>query len=106
MYSYLKAITFICILISLSSTTVYADIEAGKAKSASCAACHGAEGKTPIDDSYPIIGGQNISYLKLSLQAYKQGKRQGANAATMSAIVATLSEQDISDLSEYYNSLK
>ena len=51
-----------------------ADIEAGKAKAAVCAACHGVEGKALIPN-YPHLAGQNAAYLVKQLKAFKEGSR-------------------------------
>ena len=35
------------------------DPEAGKSQAVVCAACHGQDGASPIDPSYPVLAGQN-----------------------------------------------
>lgn len=80
------------------------DAEAGKAKSAVCAACHGANGVSAIP-IYPNLAGQKEAYLATVLAAYKTQERQGANAAVMWGIAASLSEQDIANLAAYYAGL-
>ena len=74
----------------------------GKQKAAPCAACHGDGNKT-LNDTYPKLAGQYPEYLAKSLHEYKSGKRKNA---IMNAQVATLSEQDIADLSAYYATQK
>ncbi|MGB7182478.1 MAG: c-type cytochrome, partial [Burkholderiaceae bacterium] len=54
------------------------DPVAGKEKAAVCAACHGADGKTPIDPSYAILAGQHEDYLVVALKAYRSGNRKNA----------------------------
>ena len=76
----------------------------GQSKSASCAACHGANGKAK-NSIYPNLAAQNADYLALSLQAYKKGERSGGQAGVMQAFTASLSDQDINDLAAYYASL-
>ncbi|CAM3981629.1 cytochrome c [Rahnella victoriana] len=90
----------------LASTPALAggNIADGQAKSASCAACHGAAGKA-VNSIYPNLAGQNADYLALSLHAYKKGDRSGGQAGVMQAFSSSLSDQDISDLSAYYASL-
>jgi len=78
------------------------DIQAGAEKAKVCAACHGADFKTPIDPSYAILAGQHETYLIVALKAYKSGKRKNA---IMSAQAGTLSSDDIDDLSAYFASL-
>lgn len=82
--------------------TPYAgDAEAGKAKSMTCAACHGADGNSAIAD-YPKLAGQHASYLATTLKAYRDGSR--ANAI-MQGMAAILSDNDIADLAAYYSNL-
>jgi len=76
------------------------DIDAGKTKSAVCAACHGPDGNSP-SDLYPKIAGQHSSYLVKQLQEFKSGERENA---IMLGMVTTLSEQDMEDLAAYYAS--
>jgi len=81
------------------------DIAAGKAKSATCAACHGANGKASIP-TYPNLAGQNAGYIEASLQAYKAGQRTSPQAAIMKGMAMPLSDADIKNLAAYYSSLK
>ena len=87
------------------SVNVFADdIEAGKAKSTTCAACHGQNGISQIP-IYPNLAGQKEQYLASSLKAYKDKQRNGGQAVIMQGQAANLSEQDIADLAAYYSSL-
>lgn len=92
-------------LAALSSTALAAggngDPVAGKEKSKPCAACHGATGNEPLDDTYPRLAGQHPDYLVQALLAYKRGKRQNA---VMAGFAAGLGEQDIKDLAAFYAS--
>ena len=36
--------------------------DAGEAQAAACGACHGQDGASPIDPSYPHLAGQNERY--------------------------------------------
>lgn len=76
------------------------DAAAGKAKSATCAACHGADGNS-ANPEWPKIAGQHASYTVLQLQAYKEGKRQNA---LMMPMAMGLSETDMQDLAAFYSS--
>ena len=87
-------------------SAVAGDAAAGKAKSAVCAGCHGADGKTTVQPIYPKLAGQNAAYLENSLKAYKAGQRQGGMSAVMSPMAAPLSDADIANLAAYYASLK
>ncbi len=76
------------------------DIAAGKEKSATCAACHGADGVSPTP-LFPTLAGQHESYLAASLKQYRNGERKNA---TMAPMAANLSDQDIKDLAAYFAS--
>lgn len=99
-------------MVALVSSSVLAvgvsqagDAAAGKAKSAVCAACHGANGMAMIP-SYPHLAGQNEAYLVESLKAYKTKNRAGGQAVIMQGQAAALSDEDIADLAAYYSSMK
>ncbi len=80
------------------------DAAAGKAKSAVCAACHGADGIAMIP-GYPNLKGQNEQYIVSSIKAYKNKERTGGLAAVMQAQASLLSDDDIVNLAAYYSSL-
>ncbi len=103
----MKFVSAIAVMVGLSSLPAMAagDAAAGKDKSASCMACHGAEGKVSVP-MYPNLAGQNAMYLEHALQAYKKGERNGGQAEVMKAYVSALSDDDIADLAAYYASLK
>ncbi|MFA7503768.1 MAG: cytochrome c [Burkholderiaceae bacterium] len=67
-----------------------------------CAACHGKDGKTSIDPSYPILSGQHADFLAQAMRDYKSGARKNA---IMSAQASLLSSADIENLAAYYASL-
>lgn len=84
--------------------TAAGDAEAGAAKAAVCAACHGKNGIAQIP-GYPNLAGQNEAYLVSSLKAYKNKQRNGGQAAVMQGQAAGLSDEDIANLAAYYASL-
>lgn len=77
------------------------DAVAGKAKSVTCAACHGVEGISSLPIN-PNLAGQVPGYISAQLKAFKSGERVNAVMAGQSAI---LSQQDMDDLDAYYASL-
>ncbi len=80
-----------------------ADIAAGaKLADAQCAACHGKDGKTPTDPSYPKLAGQYPDYLFKALNDYHTGARKNA---IMGAIAKPLTKADMQNLAAYYGSL-
>lgn len=74
------------------------DAEAGKAKAAACAACHGADGNSAAPAN-PKLAGQNAKYIVAQLQYFKSGER--ANAI-MKGMASALSDQDMADIAVYY----
>ncbi|MCX9531464.1 cytochrome c4 [Vibrio cholerae] len=98
------------ILSVLASCSVWAQgsIEAGKAKSLTCAACHGADGNSPLT-IYPKLAGQHEKYLEKQLKELKlgasSGGKQGRYDPVMSAMAMPLSDEDIADLAAYYASM-
>lgn len=89
---------------SVPAFAVAADAEAGEARAAVCAACHGKDGIAQIP-GYPNLAGQNEQYLVSSLKAYKNNQRSGGNATIMQSQATGLSEEDIANLAAYYANL-
>jgi cytochrome c553 len=88
------------IALALAGGAVHAgNPEAGKEKSRTCAACHGADGNSATGD-FPKLAGQHYDYLIKTLRDYKTGKRKNAIMAPMAA---PLSERDIDDLAAFYS---
>lgn len=78
-----------------------ADPAAGKAKSAVCTACHGADGVS-ANPMWPNLKGQKDQYLIKQLKAFRDGQRVDA---TMAPMVKGLSDADIENLAAYYSTL-
>ena len=91
-----KHIFAICI--SISSIAVMAD--AGKDKSAVCAACHGVDGNS-TNALWPKLAGQHETYIVQQLKNFQSSDRQDPS---MSPQAANLSEQDMLDLAAYFAS--
>ena len=73
-----------------------------EAKVAMCIGCHGIVGyqaSFPEIHKVPMISGQNGKYIAAALNAYKKGERKHP---TMRGIAESLSDQDIADISAYY----
>ena len=77
------------------------DAAAGKAKSAMCAGCHGADGNS-LNNVWPNLAGQKAGYLAKALTDFKTGKR---NDPMMTGMAKPLSDADIKNLAAYYASL-
>jgi cytochrome c553 len=98
----------VTLLVSMMISNAYAaadtkstgDAEAGKAKSASCAACHGADGNS-VNPVWPNLAGQHEDYMVKQLLYFHSGERVND---TMKGMVEGLSEQDAQDLAAYFSS--
>lgn len=86
----------------MASPAFAGDAAAGKAKAATCSACHGADGVSLVP-MYPNLKGQKAAYTLKQLKDFKSGARKDP---VMAGMVAALSEQDMADLAAYYESLK
>ncbi|GAB2454675.1 hypothetical protein GCM10027082_01260 [Comamonas humi] len=81
---------------------VKGDAKAGENKIAMCIGCHGIIGyQASFPEVYkvPKISGQGGKYIAAALTAYKKGDRKHP---TMRGIADSLTEQDIADVSAYY----
>lgn len=88
-------------LLLLISIPAYAagDAAAGQAKSATCAACHGADGNSAVPN-WPKIAGQHEAYLVRQLNLIQSGARP---VPEMAGIVAGMSEKDFINIAAYYS---
>ena len=94
--------TLVTALVFVSTTALAGDIEAGKAKSAMCASCHGPNGVS-VNPQWPNLAGQKDLYIIKQLKAFREGTRVDP---LMSAQAQPLSDRDIEDLAAYFSSLK
>jgi cytochrome c553 len=88
--------------ISAHAQEVKGDAKAAEQKIAMCIGCHGIKGyQASFPEVYrvPMISGQNAKYIASALTAYKKGDRKHP---TMRGIAASLTDQDIADISAYY----
>ncbi|MBU3617391.1 cytochrome c [Polynucleobacter sp. JS-Polo-80-F4] len=75
---------------------------AGNAKVWLCVGCHSIpdyRADYPLVYKVPMLGGQNGAYIASALAAYKKGERKHP---TMRSVAASLSDQDMADIGEYY----
>lgn len=87
------------LLISIPAFAV-GDAADGQAKSAICAACHGADGNSTVPN-WPKLAGQHEAYMVHQLNLIQSGARP---VPEMTGIVAGMSEQDFADISAYFAS--
>jgi len=89
----------VLLMLVVAGTSYAGNPEAGKEKSRTCAACHGADGNSATGD-FPRLAGQHYDYLLKALRDYKTGKRKNA---IMAPQVANLTPRDFDDLAAYYS---
>ena len=83
------------------SAAAVGDAEAGAAKAAVCAACHGQNGIS-VNPLWPSLAGQQEAYLAKQIKAFRDGERTDVS---MQPFVANLTDQDIEDLAAHYAAL-
>lgn len=93
-------ITFLAATLSVGALA--GDPVAGKAKSMTCAGCHGINGISN-NGMWPNLAGQKEPYLVSQLKQFRDGQR---NNAMMTAMAKGLSDADIANLAAYYSNLK
>ena len=83
---------------------VQGDAERGRVLAYTCTGCHGIPFYNNVYPTYtvPKLGGQNQQYLIDALKAYRAGDRKHA---TMQAQAASLTDQDIVDVTAYFVSI-
>lgn len=74
------------------------DLEAGEEKSATCSACHGAEG-IAASGQWPNLAGQHGSYLLESMQQYQRAERTDP---VMTPLVSQLDRTSLEQIAAYY----
>ena len=74
---------------------------------ANCASCHGANFSTPIDPSYPKIGGQHADYLFVALKSYKNDANAivGRGNAIMAGMAKQYSNAELKQIANYLASV-
>lgn len=83
-----------------ATSTTAGSASAGQAESATCAACHGADGNS-LSPQFPKLAGQGAPYIVEQLQNFKSGKRQNPIMAPMAA---PLTLQNMKDLAAWFSS--
>jgi cytochrome c553 len=75
---------------------------------ANCASCHGANFSSPIDPSYPKIGGQHADYLFVALKAYKvdNNPKVGRSNAIMAGMAKQYTNPELKLLANYLSSVE
>jgi len=97
----IASVIMMSVLLGLSSSVLAGDAAAGKAKAASCVACHGAAGVS-INPLWPNLAGQQAAYLVKQMKDFRDGNRTDP---MMSPMAKPLSDSDIENIAAFYSSL-
>lgn len=89
-------------VLPVSDTLAAGDVEQGRAKSVTCAACHSADGNS-INPEWPSLAGQHPNYLSNALHDFKNGQRSNV---LMSSQATALEDQEIEDLAAFFATQK
>ncbi len=89
------------VLLFSASVSMAGDAAAGKAKAATCAGCHGANGVS-ANPLWPNLAGQKEAYLAKQMKDFRDGAR---NDPMMAGMAKPLSDADIDNLAAYYSGL-
>ncbi|MCG7601991.1 cytochrome c [Halomonas sp. McH1-25] len=79
-----------------------ADPAAGRVLARQCQTCHGLDGIAQIPIA-PNLAGESRIYIETQLKAFRSGKREHE---IMSVVAKGLSDEDISNLAAWYESIK
>jgi cytochrome c553 len=89
------------LVVTIGTAEAGGDVAAGKQKSATCAGCHGTDGRGNAQN--PPLTGLEERYIAQQLRDFKSGAREHA---MMKMFASKLSNEDMVDLAAYYASLK
>jgi len=97
----LTSVLIATLLLGASGSVLAGDAAAGKAKTATCAGCHGPAGVSS-NTMWPNLAGQKEGYLIKQLKAFRDGSRSDPLMAPMAK---PLSDSDIENIAAYFSSL-
>ena len=99
---YLACAGLVLTAFAVQAQDVKGNAAAGNGKVWLCVGCHSIpdyRADYPLVYRVPMLGGQNAAYIATALSEYKKGERKHP---TMRSIAASLSDQDMADIGEYY----
>jgi cytochrome c553 len=88
---------------SIAQSAVVGNPEAGKAKIAVCAGCHGPDGNSPAPN-FPSLASQHQNYLQKQIMDFQANKRQDPMMSPQAQALAT--PQDVADVAAYFSQQK
>jgi cytochrome c553 len=74
-----------------------------RATAATCANCHGTDGRTVEGSAIPALAGMPKEYMVLQMKAFKDGTRP---ASVMHQLTKGYTDAQINSIANYYASLK
>ena len=97
-----STITVLASFLAMSPVAQGADPAEGRKLATQCKTCHGLDGiaKIPIA---PNLAGESQIYIEKQLKAFRSGKREHE---MMSLVAKNLTNQQISDLAAWYQSIE
>lgn len=98
----IKYLAIISLIMIATNSSYAADPAKGKTLSATCGACHGADGNS-TNPTWPKLAGQHAEYTHKQLKDFKDGNRVNAQ---MGPMVASLSDEDMADIAAYFSTQK
>ena len=93
---------FAAAALALAGAAAAQDAQAGRAKAAACAVCHGQLGISVTPDA-PHLAGMPPIYFAAQLRAYRSGARKHE---VMAVMARPLSDDDIAALAAWFSSIK
>jgi cytochrome c553 len=97
----LAAVTAAALLAAAAPASAQ-DAQAGRAKAAACAVCHGPLGVSVTPDA-PHLAGMPAVYFAAQLRAYRSGARKHE---VMAVMARPLSDDDIAALAAWFSSIR
>lgn len=91
------------IMTSGASNAADAQILYTQSLAATCANCHGTQGKSVKDPSVPGLAGRPSAYIIEQMQAFKTGTRE---ATIMHQIAKGYTDEQVKQMAEYFASQK
>lgn len=96
----IMATLFVASMMTAGSVLAAGDAARGETLSASCAACHGADGNSP-SPMFPKLAGLGEKYLSKQLMDIKSGERP---IGEMTGLLDALDKQALDDIAAFFSS--
>lgn len=91
---------------SMRGEATQANTETARRLFAACAACHGPQGKGIGNAAFPVIGGQDVKYLRNQLLAWRSGERRNSPGGAMNEATKHLTDAEIDVLAHYLSGIQ